>query len=328
MFEDDDYAMRVRGASLKVLCAQDVFVHHFGGASFGELVPSGEHARLFEENRGRFERKWGVTWRPHQRRPRASYEKALDDVRAAAAQLPRPSTVVVVSKGDAELLKLEGHRAWHFPQRDDGVYAGHYPADSAQAIAHLESLRARGADYIIFPRTALWWLEHYPQFAQHLQGYQRLSIGGDELAIFRLAATSDQARSSRSDSDGADHGIGNHIAELCDALLPRGSSVLILTRAGDAPIELTQAEARLWQPQGGADAAGLILEIEHHRQQGAEYLVVPARHRSWLQGRAELLQHVQRHFAAVALRERICCIYALRADASCVIEPGGDDGAA
>jgi len=36
MFEDDDYGKRLRQAGYKVLCAEDVFVHHFGQGSFGE----------------------------------------------------------------------------------------------------------------------------------------------------------------------------------------------------------------------------------------------------------------------------------------------------
>ena len=45
--------------------------------------------------------------------------------------MPLEATVMVVSKGDDELLKLGGRRALHFPQNEAGEYAGHYPADSA-----------------------------------------------------------------------------------------------------------------------------------------------------------------------------------------------------
>jgi GT2 family glycosyltransferase/glycosyltransferase involved in cell wall biosynthesis len=65
MFEDDDYSLRVRAKGLRVVCAADVFVHHFGQASFSKLIDSGEYDRLFEENRRRYEKKWGVVWEPH-----------------------------------------------------------------------------------------------------------------------------------------------------------------------------------------------------------------------------------------------------------------------
>src|SRR5262249_22522821 len=65
MFEDDDYARRVRQEGFRIVCAEDVFVHHFGQASFGELCVTGEYDRVLESNCRRFEKKWGITWRPH-----------------------------------------------------------------------------------------------------------------------------------------------------------------------------------------------------------------------------------------------------------------------
>jgi len=82
---------------------------------------------------------------------------------------PEGATVLVVSKGDDELLRLERRRGWHFPQVAGGVWAGHHPGDSATAIAQLEELRARGADFIFFPFTSLWWLDHYEKLHHHLE---------------------------------------------------------------------------------------------------------------------------------------------------------------
>jgi polysaccharide pyruvyl transferase CsaB len=64
MFEDDDYALRIRDAGLRVVCAEDAYVHHVGQGSFGKL-PREEYERLFRENRATFERKWGRPWKPH-----------------------------------------------------------------------------------------------------------------------------------------------------------------------------------------------------------------------------------------------------------------------
>ena len=69
MFEDDDYAMRVRKKGYRVICAEDVFIHHFGSVSFKRLADD-EYQRLFNTNRERFERKWGVIWSPHASRSR------------------------------------------------------------------------------------------------------------------------------------------------------------------------------------------------------------------------------------------------------------------
>ena len=57
------------------------------------------------------------------------------------AVVPSSKTVLVVSKGDENLLQLGSRTGWHFPRTDDGRYAGHYPADSDDAIRQLELLR-------------------------------------------------------------------------------------------------------------------------------------------------------------------------------------------
>lgn len=82
--------------------------------------------------------------------------------------VPRGAIVAVVSRGDDELLAFEGRKGWHFPQTDSGVYAGHHPADSDATVAQLEQLRGRGARYLLVPRTASWWFEHYRAFHEHL----------------------------------------------------------------------------------------------------------------------------------------------------------------
>lgn len=78
MFEDDDFAHRVRAAGGRIVCAEDVFIHHWGRSSFGRL-PEDEYQRLFDDNRRKFEEKWGEPWQPHvERRP------AAEDPRAGA----------------------------------------------------------------------------------------------------------------------------------------------------------------------------------------------------------------------------------------------------
>ena len=62
LFEDDDYAMRVRSAGYGIACAEDVFVHHHASASIGALPPA-SYEELFNRNRRYFESKWGA-WTP------------------------------------------------------------------------------------------------------------------------------------------------------------------------------------------------------------------------------------------------------------------------
>lgn len=64
MFEDDDYALRVRQAGFRIVCARDVFVHHHGRASF-KVLGEEEYMRVFEQNKAYFEAKWRRSWEPH-----------------------------------------------------------------------------------------------------------------------------------------------------------------------------------------------------------------------------------------------------------------------
>lgn len=76
MFEDDDYAERIRDFGYKVICTEDVFIHHWGGASFLELDRY-EYLLLFRENRKKFENKWNTTWQPHLQRQELLPEQAI-----------------------------------------------------------------------------------------------------------------------------------------------------------------------------------------------------------------------------------------------------------
>jgi GT2 family glycosyltransferase len=68
MFEDDDFSRRVRCEGLRIVAAEDCFIHHFGQGSFSRLSPA-DYQAIFERNRAAYEAKWGVTWQPHTTRP-------------------------------------------------------------------------------------------------------------------------------------------------------------------------------------------------------------------------------------------------------------------
>jgi GT2 family glycosyltransferase len=183
--EDDDYSARARAAGFRLRCAEDVLVHHFGEASFGRLYEGGEYSRLLDDNRQRFEEKWGVPWRPYQRRENQEYAALVKSVKQAlSSALPPQSTVLVVSKGDERLLEVEGLQVWHFPRLPDGGWPGHHPADSAEVLAGLEELRAQGAEFIAFPAPMRWWLEFYEELAERLDG--RAVLEEEACAIYDL----------------------------------------------------------------------------------------------------------------------------------------------
>lgn len=190
MFEDDDYAVRVQSAGYRAVRALDVFVHHFGQATLGELVPTGQWSTLFEANRRRFEEKWGIEWRPRASQASDEYRDMVDRIRAiVGASVPTNAMVAVLSRGDDGLLELSGRSAWHFPRSKDGGFAGYYPADSAAAISQLRELQAQGGEYLVVPRTSRWWLEHYQVLKKHLDTHAELVVDQpDTCLIFALPA--------------------------------------------------------------------------------------------------------------------------------------------
>jgi len=76
MFEDDDYALRIRKAGFKILCAEDVFIHHFGAATLRKLS-SAEYQRIFDENKKKFETKWGIDWQAHRHKDTSVAQRPL-----------------------------------------------------------------------------------------------------------------------------------------------------------------------------------------------------------------------------------------------------------
>ena len=60
-FEDDDFCMRVMRAGFKLALVNDVFIHHYGSATFRQMKV--DYAALMNENFEIFTTKWGMTHR-------------------------------------------------------------------------------------------------------------------------------------------------------------------------------------------------------------------------------------------------------------------------
>jgi GT2 family glycosyltransferase len=194
MFEDDDYARRLAAAGLRMVCAEDVFVHHFGEASFSRLYESGRRSKLFDTNRVRFEEKWGVSWSPHARRSSESYEQVVASVRLVVSELlSSRGSVAVISKGDDRLVRVEGRSAWHFPCTADGSFAGCYPKDDLDATRQLERLEQRGLTQLVVPQPAAWWLDQYPAFRTRLAThYRQLPASSPDALVFEINSEPDE----------------------------------------------------------------------------------------------------------------------------------------
>jgi hypothetical protein len=98
------------------------------------------------------------------------YRRLVEEVRAAVEQrVPAGRRVLVVSRGDRDLVEFGPVEGGHFPQDEEGRYLGHHPEDGEDAVAQLEALRRDGADYLVVPAPSAWWLDHYEGFAEHLR---------------------------------------------------------------------------------------------------------------------------------------------------------------
>jgi hypothetical protein len=191
LLEDDDYSIRARELGLRTVCLHDLFVHHFGETSFGELVPSGEYGEILAANKERFEEKWGRPWKPYSRGEKPEYERMTRRIREIVAEtLPPEAVVLVVSRGDDALLELESREALHFPPSEEGGWAGHHPATSEDAVSQLEAMREKGGQFLVLPRTGLWWLDHYSEFGEHLErNYPVLVHDAEACVIYSLNGT-------------------------------------------------------------------------------------------------------------------------------------------
>jgi SAM-dependent methyltransferase len=132
---------------------------------------------------------------------RFQYEQLILRVRTTVeTTLPESAVVLVVSKGDPRLLDFHGRTGWHFLRNEKGVYAGHHPADSAAAIEALERLRGEGAEYLVVPEVALWWLDHYVAFREHLDRHCRVVLRHDRTGVIYALDPSTGSASSRAKS--------------------------------------------------------------------------------------------------------------------------------
>jgi FkbM family methyltransferase len=112
------------------------------------------------------------------------YDQLVIRIREAVdALLPVDCTVAVLGKGDPELLKLSGRRAYHLPADEQGGYLGYHPANSEEAIRQFKSAIAKGADYLLIPSTSLWWLEHYADFCKEMEASSEAVLVDDDLCL-------------------------------------------------------------------------------------------------------------------------------------------------
>lgn len=247
------------------------------------------------------------------------YTQVVERTRACVAEaVPAGSTIAVINKGDAALLRHEHRTAQNYPQAADGSYAGYYPNDSTGAVAQLERTRETGVEFLVIPATAFWWLEHYEGLRRHLDTRYKLALRRDDACVIydlreghRAPAVSVAKQSART--------LTARIRDYLAALLPAQAHVAIVSK-GDPELVAMKRHKAVHFPQqedGGwlgyhpVDSAACIAHLDDIIGAGVRWLVIPRPQVWYLDHYAGFTAHLDTHHRLVARQQQLCVVYAL-----------------
>lgn len=238
------------------------------------------------------------------------YADLVARVRAAVSEhVPPGSSVLVVSKGDAALVELPGLAAAHFPQDSTGGYAGHHPHDSAAATAELEELRRCGAEFLVLPATARWWLDFYADFATHLATHGELVAEvPDACIIFGLGRRSQVVTALPVAA--RPRASVEQVRDYLESLVEEDARLAVLEVEGGIAPALAPLRAnglRVDELEDGRTVQGL----RRAALVGAEYLVVPRDADEWLGEHEEVLDEIEENCRRIAEQRHLCRVYEL-----------------
>jgi hypothetical protein len=237
------------------------------------------------------------------------YADLVARVRAAiAGAIPPSASVLVISKGDAALLDLPGISAAHFPQDSEGGYAGHHPHDSEAAIAEIEELRRRGAEYLVVPATGRWWLDYYKGFARHLATHgEPVADNPDTCLIYRLGKGG-QTGLSPSAAPGTSI---EQMRDFLENLIPPEAAIAVLEVNGGIASGLAPLLAVSLHAGDPADDKSVLARLSGMAAVGTGYLVVPRAADHLLDSHAELVSSIEENCPKVADQGHLCRVFAL-----------------
>ena len=157
------------------------------GPEAGFEEKSAAHARAYHFLDSLYER---IQW--NQQIP-----QAVEDI---ATVVPPAENFVLVDEDVLDRALLNRWRPVPFVEKD-GAYFGP-PSDDATAISEFERLRNAGANFAVVAWPAFWWLEHYRDFAAHLESSFARVLQTERAVIFdlRKRAIENLAPSAQEDS--------------------------------------------------------------------------------------------------------------------------------
>lgn len=242
------------------------------------------------------------------------YAELVTRVReAVVGSVPPGASLLVVSKGDAALLELPGHTAAHFPQDTSGAYAGHHPRDSESATAELERQRRHGAEYLVIPETARWWLDFYAEFATHLASHCQLVAdvpGGCLIYGLGSAAPGPAPLPELAGPEAS----AEQLRDFLERLVAPESTIVVLDTGDDLAAALAPLRTH-WLPAVSEDKDPRLVfsRLRQHARADAQYLVVPRRAQAWLKRNRDLADELEASCRTVADQRHLCRVFELAA---------------
>jgi hypothetical protein len=251
------------------------------------------------------------------------YKRLVERIRdVVRALVPARTAVAVISKGDDALLELDGRKGWHFPSTPEGEYAGYHPANSRDAIRHLEELRDAGAEYLVLPSTSFWWLDYYKELARYLIEHYELRFQDERTClIFGLAETATSPKLAPASSEEVRYtALVKEIRDLTRRVLPREARVAVITRGDPDLLDFNGLRGFHFPPADSDEYAGPlpadseqpIQDLETMFERGAQYFLIPATEYWWLDYYSSFRRYLESGRHRLVLRQKhVCAIYEL-----------------
>jgi hypothetical protein len=225
------------------------------------------------------------------------------------AAVPVGASVLVVSKGDAGLLDLPGLSAAHFPQDQEGSYAGHHPPDGAVARGELEALRQGGFEYLVIPETSRWWLDYYGELADHLAADGELVADAPGTClVYALSPRLGEASSVPVLS--SPQAGPEQLRDYLECLFPADCELVVLEAEQGIAAALAPLRAVALALREEAEGDGELMRgLAAGAAEGARFLVVPRSSDGWLRRRAPLEEMLGQQLRMVADQRHLCRVY-------------------
>lgn len=251
--------------------------------------------------------------------PQLDYAQVIERTKACITEsVPAGSTIAVINKGDASLLRHDRRAAQHYPQSPDGSYAGFYPSDSTAAIAQLERTRDTGVEFLVIPATAFWWLEHYEGLRRHLDSRYRTALRRDDACVIYDLREGTHANAP-SPAKKAAHSLNARLRDFLTTLLPAKAHVAIVSK-GDPELlamkrlkatHFPQQEDGEWTGYHLADSAACIAHLDDLIERGVRWLVIPRPQLWYLDHYAAFAAHLSENHRLVTQQRHLCAVYEL-----------------